>query len=296
MSFFFQKDPLWSSRLLQESPDVVKTAHKNFLRSGAQCVLTTTYHASIYGFTKLLNISEEDAKKLFHKAVFLARQACTEVHQETGAPQALVFGSLGPYGIKFFNCSEYSGSYKDEANKQIYQDWHRPHIQELVSAGVDLVSFETFPLLCEAEAVIELVEKEFPQTKLSICFSCKNGSDTCGGDKFCDAIQTVSQSDRVVAMGVNCTPPQYVTPLLKSLAHLNIQKPLIVKPNSGEKWQANKGWLDAPTGGQLYELVEDWLQAGASWIGGCCRTYPDDIRKLRQTVDPNFTCYGTVES
>jgi len=51
----------------------------------------------------------------------------------------------------------------------------------------------------------------------------------------------VTQSKNVIAAGVNCSDPQYVTQLLKSIQGLKLQKPIIVKPNSGEHWGVNKG-------------------------------------------------------
>lgn len=64
--------------------------------------------------------------------------------------------------------------------------------------------------------------------------------ETCHGEKFSEAIKAVSKSDNIVAVGLNCTSPEYVTSLLESIQGHNIQKPIIVKPNSGELWNADK--------------------------------------------------------
>lgn len=50
--------------------------------------------------------------------------------------------------------------------------WHRPQIDCLAAAGVDLIAFETIPSIKEAEAVVELL-REFPNSKAWLSFSCK---------------------------------------------------------------------------------------------------------------------------
>lgn len=50
--------------------------------------------------------------------------------------------------------------------------WHRPQVDCLAAAGVDLIAFETIPSIKEAEAVVELL-REFPNSKAWLSFSCK---------------------------------------------------------------------------------------------------------------------------
>lgn len=50
--------------------------------------------------------------------------------------------------------------------------WHRPRVQALVEAGVDLLALETIPCQEEAEMLCDLL-REFPHIKAWIAFSCK---------------------------------------------------------------------------------------------------------------------------
>jgi len=68
-----------------------------------------------------------------------------------------------------------------------------------------------------------------------------------------------------------------VTALLENAGAVN--KHLMAYPNSGEVWIASEHrWTgescDAIEAIQLYD-------AGARMIGGCCRTTPDDIARMR---------------
>uniref|UniRef100_A0A0B7A6E3 Hcy-binding domain-containing protein n=1 Tax=Arion vulgaris TaxID=1028688 RepID=A0A0B7A6E3_9EUPU len=35
----------------------------------------------------------------------------------------------------------------------------------------------------------------------------------------------------------------------------------------------------------LSENTLEWLDAGATWIGGCCHIYPSDISIMRKTLE-----------
>ena len=56
---------------------------------------------------------------------------------------------------------------------QALKDWHRPRLSALLSSGVDLLACETLPARLEAEAIVELLEDEFPTTRAWVSFSCK---------------------------------------------------------------------------------------------------------------------------
>jgi homocysteine S-methyltransferase len=73
------------------------------------------------------------------------------------------------------------------------------------------------------------------------------------------------------------------TALLSNLKQYT-SKPLIIYPNSGEGWDAQRQcWLPAYRAPQGFgALPEAWLAAGAGLIGGCCRTRPEDIGVLRE--------------
>jgi homocysteine S-methyltransferase len=55
----------------------------------------------------------------------------------------------------------------------------------------------------------------------------------------------------------------------------------VVYPNSGRVWDAkNKIWTGSATAGFSNKLVQEWIEAGAQIIGGCCGIGPDQINEL----------------
>jgi homocysteine S-methyltransferase len=84
----------------------------------------------------------------------------------------LIAGSVGPYGAHLHDGSEYTGNYVEHMRSQEIADWHRPRLQALVEADVDLLALETIPAQKEAETLVELL-REFPKQKAWLSFSCK---------------------------------------------------------------------------------------------------------------------------
>ena len=88
-----------------------------------------------------------------------------------------------------------------------------------------------------------------------------------------------------ILVGINCTSPEHILPLLKSIPFPEWISYRIVYPNSGEKFDAkSKIWHGDPLKLQeeFVQLSVKWKEAGANVIGGCCRTTPDYIKSLRQ--------------
>jgi homocysteine S-methyltransferase len=152
----------------------------------------------------------------------------------------------------------------------------------LIETGADLLACETIPCIDEAIAITEVLA-EFPETTAWISFSCKDGSHLCSGERFRDAVEFLDKASQVVAIGVNCTAPQYIEALIK-IGKANSGKPILVYPNKGEVYDAaDKVWL--PATAHPAHFIDDarvWYDAGSTIIGGCCRTTPADIGELKQ--------------
>ena len=43
-------DSLWSAKFLNEDTSVIKKVHKQYLEAGADCIITSSYQASLEGF------------------------------------------------------------------------------------------------------------------------------------------------------------------------------------------------------------------------------------------------------
>ncbi|XP_076871175.1 homocysteine S-methyltransferase YbgG isoform X2 [Brachyhypopomus gauderio] len=284
--FHIQEDALWSAKILYTNPKAIKEVHYGFLECGSDVITTATYQASIEGFLKHLGLKPEEAEQLLMSGVQLAKDTATDFMSNCTTPDRkapLVAGSLGPYGAFLHDGSEYTGAYANHLSVEELKDWHRPQVRCLVAAGADIIAMETIPSLKEAEALVELL-REFPDTKAWLAFSCKDSQCISDGNKFSEAVQLASKSTQLVAVGVNCSPPALVKPLLESAKSQKIDNTSwVVYPNSGETWDPTTGWQAGPRA-SFTELSVEWKDQGALWIGGCCRIGPDDIKELKRQL------------
>jgi len=268
---------LWSARLLAEAPDLIRDVHYDYMRAGADVIATATYQASFGGFERA-GFDRMQAGRLMRLSVDLAAQARDrfwadpENRQDRLAP--LVAASIGPYGACLHDGSEYHGNYG--VGRQKLLDFHRPRLDLLAETQADLFAFETIPSYEEADVLLELMG-EYPGRAAWLSFSCRDGQRVSHGELFADCAALADSSDQIIAVGINCTPPQHVSALLDTAG--KVRTPLVVYPNSGEHWIAGENrWAGQECSGFP---VRDWYARGARVLGGCCRTGPADIKAMR---------------
>jgi homocysteine S-methyltransferase len=268
---------LWSARLLAEAPGLLRAVHYDYLVAGADIIATATYQASFGGFTKA-GLGRTEAERLMRLSVDLALQArddfWTDDDLRWGRQRPLVAASIGPYGACLHDGSEYHGNYGVGARE--LRDFHHERLDVLADTPADLFAFETIPSRLEAEALLEVLS-EYPGRCAWLSFSCRDGTCVCHGEVFVDCAALADGAEQIVAVGVNCTAPEHIDSLLESVRTL--RTPRIVYPNSGELWVAGENrWAGQGCGGLT---AADWYRRGARLIGGCCRTGPADIRRMR---------------
>jgi homocysteine S-methyltransferase len=272
---------LWSARMLAESPQLVREVHQAYLAAGADIIATATYQASAGGFTRA-GFSPEEGRRLMRLSIELAEAARDAFwalpESREGRLRPLVAASIGPYGACLHDGSEYHGNYA--IDRGALRGFHRERLDLLAYTSADLLAFETIPSQQEAEVLIELLS-DYPHCSAWISFSCRDGEHVSHGERFADCVALADASDQVVAVGVNCTSPRFVGELLASANA--VRTPLMAYPNSGEHWLADQNrW--AGDSCDDFEVAA-WYRRGARLIGGCCRTGPGDIRRMRAKLD-----------
>ena len=277
---------LWSAKMLIDSPEEIRVAHRTFLEAGADCITTATYQASYEGFARL-GLDQADADDLLILSVTLAQEAVEEFLASTASSsrrmRPLVGASIGPYGAFLADGSEYDGHYR--INLQELEDFHVRRFTSLARSGADLLAFETIPSLNEAKVLLGLLERS-KETCGWMSFSCRDGSHLSDGTPIEVAVELCEDAERLIGIGINCTAPRFMKELIRRIKS-KTDSLIIVYPNSGESWDAKeKIWQESePQEGEDWvDMAEQWHDAGARVIGGCCRIGPDIIRQTRERL------------
>jgi homocysteine S-methyltransferase len=264
---------LWSARLLHDDPDAILSAHLAYFAAGAQVATTASYQASLDGFLRA-GMDKSGAVQMIKRSVRLAEQARSS---SEGDQDCWIAGSVGPYGAALADGSEYRGDYDISIDE--LRQWHRPRIDLLVEAGVDVLAIETIPCLAEVEALVAEIEGSQQPCWLSITCS---GDHTRAGEPAAEAFSVARDVEEIIAVGVNCIDPGDAYALVRCASE-TAGKPVVVYPNSGEVWDAAAGAWSGPRTFHP-KHVQSWIREGAGMVGGCCRVGPVEISAIRDLV------------
>ncbi|HSZ17327.1 MAG TPA: homocysteine S-methyltransferase [Terracidiphilus sp.] len=272
--------PLWSAHVLEDAPEKIVAVHRAFIEAGADCIETASYQVSRMGYAEF-GLAPERADAALLRSVALARTAAVEFPRRRIRTAA----SLGPYGAALHNGAEYHGNY--HCTHSDVSAFHRQRIEVLARAAPaespDLLAFETLPSLAEAQAIAEALSAS-PHCAAWFSFTCKDAQHVAHGELLRDCAAFVATLPQTVAIGVNCTHPSLITPLIGEL-RAAADQPIVVYPNSGEDWNAQaRSWtgLSDPETYGLHAM--EWFVAGAQIVGGCCRTRPAHVREVAETA------------
>lgn len=259
---------LWTGRVLLEDASLVEQAHKNYARAGAQVVISSSYQLSRQGFLEI-GLSIDDADRALGESIKVARRA-------VDGSSAKVAASVGPYGAVLHDGSEYRGDYA--VSQSFLEDFHYERLTVLAAASPDLFAVETIPNLTEAKALASVLNEFSIPAWFS--FTAQSPEKLWSGESVQEAVAAVTELGNLIAVGFNCVAPEIVNGLLASASEVSsLDK--IAYPNRGGNWDSTRGvWIgDAPIA--LSEWVSEWLDGGATWIGGCCGTDSRDIADVR---------------
>lgn len=268
---------LWTARLLLEDPAEVQAAHVDMIDAGADVLITASYQVSRAGF-QAAGLTSADADEALRRSVQVARRAV-----DAAGRRVLVAASVGPYGAITHDGGEYRGRYGLGHEELVA--FHRDRLAVLVDAAPDVLAVETIPDVEEVRAIIDAL-RQFPPVPVWFSVTARDGGHLWAGQSIEDAARLVDDAAHaasaipVVAFGVNCTDPRFVSELL-SRARSRTQLPLLAYPNAGGEWSEDE-WHGARIAGHAFPdgLVRTWIDAGVTLIGGCCGTDDRDVARI----------------
>jgi homocysteine S-methyltransferase len=310
VKFSSKATPLWSSHLLITAPNQLRRVHSGFVDAGADILLTATYQACLTGFTRTrLNsrpISTAEARRYMLSAIALARQAF-DSHT-----CGLVALSLGAYGAILTPSAEYSGAYGNMHELDLVA-FHQERLSIFLSepevwGDIDLVAIETIPRLDEIRAVRSVMANIPENSRKPYWISCVfPNSDVAlpDGSSIPAVISALlnGQGDPPFAIGFNCTKVCHVPHLVQQFEHAieeaGLQFPrLVLYPDgaSHRKYDtSSQQWVDieghkaeSKTWEHQVSAIVTEIVSRAKWeailVGGCCKTTPAHIAKLRRNL------------
>ncbi len=247
--------------------------------------MSARYQATIPGFVRR-GASESEAEGLIRRAIQLAIQVRDRfwAHEKNrvGRRKPLVAAGVGPYGAFLANGAEFTGDYGLDEEGLV--SFHRKRWKILATTEADLLACETLPSLSESRALARLLSAT-PDARAWMSFSCRDSEHISDGTPITQCVEPLDSMPQVVAVGVNCTAPSHINGLVKAIRSVT-GKPIVVYPNSGETYDAErKCWTGIADPDDFSGMALGWFDTGARLLGGCCRTRPETIFRLRRALE-----------
>lgn len=308
-------DPiLWSAGNLVTNPEAIQNIHEEYLCAGADIISTSSYQISYEGCYTRYQMPEEHVNELLRKSVTIAQNSIrnfeTASHPFSSKPH-FIGASLGCYGAHLANGSEYTGNYRD-LDVSYLAKWHARKLSVLSACPVDCIAFETIPIVRELQAITQAIDQQSGNITSWVSLACQSSKLLNGGEdieaacrKFEDydpytiPSHVNSEDNKIekewdgknrdrIALGVNCTSPQYIEDILHTYRdHVAKHRVLVAYPNRGDHWCEDTDSYQIDTGvspSEFASLAVKWREAGASIIGGCCQTTPETIAAVGKAL------------
>ena len=256
------------------NPALVGSIHQEYIKAGAEVILTNTFGANRY---KLERCGlEELIDEINQTGVELARRIVRASYKNV-----LIAGDIGPLGVRLAPFGRVQVEQAREAFKE--------QIQALVGAGCDLLVIETITDLYEIREAISAAQEVDPDIPIVASMTFTRDDRTLLGD---DPQKVASKifSFGADVIGINCSGgPNQLLRLLKKMKREIPDGLFWVKPNAGWPEQIS-GRIFYPASAEYFgEYALAFWQAGARVIGGCCGTTPAHIQSIRQAIDSHET-------
>lgn len=259
------KLPLWSAEALITSPETVREIHEDYIRSGAEIIITNTFSTT----DRILKRGPagHTGRELTVLACRLAREARENVKAEH---DVYIAGSVAPLEDCY---SPELTPVEEELDKE-----HLAMADDLRRGGADFILIETMITLRETLAALRAAKAAGLPAAVSFC--CDVKGRLLGGEPLSEVIPAVEEFEPLF-VGVNCVSPPIATHTVKTLKSLT-DLPISVYAQGDGEPDEDDGWR-SPRDRQVntyLKAARQWLADGAQIIGGCCGTKPEHTERL----------------
>jgi len=246
-------------------PDRVEEVARAYVEAGSRVILTNTFQASRFAL----------ARHGLADRVAEINRAGAEISRRAAAGHARVFASIGPSGVVLM---------MGETTPEELQDAFRQQARALAEGGADAIVVETMSDPEEAKLAVAAAK----ETRLPVvgCMTFDSGKDL---DRTSFGTTPEQAAEQLTEAGADCIGSNcgqgiegYVAICRRLKAATD--RPIWVKANAGlpQVVDGKTVWRQTPD--EFAAYVPGLVEAGASFIGGCCGTTPEFIKAVREKL------------
>jgi homocysteine S-methyltransferase len=251
--------------LTLKQPGLVQEVHETYVRAGAEILETNTFGANP---VKLSGFGLDERTEEINRAA-------AELAHRAARGRALVVGAVGPLGIRI---EPWGPTARTEAVAHFTRQ-----TTGLAEGGVDGFILETFSDLEEIHAALEAARAA--AADLPVIAQMTVGED--GTTSYGTPVETIAA--RLIewgadVVGLNCSVGP--APMLEAIERMAdvAAAPLSAQPNAGLPRAVGDRRIYLASPDYMAQYARRLTAAGARFIGGCCGTTPEHIRRIRECV------------
>lgn len=247
-------------------PDKVEELARSYVAAGSQIIQTNTFGANRFILAK--HGLADKVADINRAGVALSRRAA--------AGKAIVFASVGPTGIMLM-----MGQTSAEEVKAAFSE----QVRAIADAGADGIVVET--MTDPAEAVLAVSAACHTGLPVAACMTFDSGARkdrTMMGTTPEQAAEQLAAAGADI-IGSNCG--HGIAGMVEVCRRLraSTDRPLWIKANAGLPEMADGRIVYRQTPAEFAGYVPQLVEAGASFLGGCCGTTPAFIQAIRAVLE-----------
>lgn len=277
------RQPEWSALALIERPEIVKQVHSEFIDAGADVITTNSY--ALVPF----HIGEERFQEQGAALIALSGRLAREAADARIDRKVLVAGSLPPI----------FGSYEPQLfDAARVQDYLSVLMREL-SPYVDVWLGETLSLLAEGDAVRTAVAGTGKPFWIS--FTLDDSGDSTNGKPRLRSGEPVAEAAAWIAgsgasaLLFNCSQPEIMQEAVTTASAIFRERGVDIEigvyanafetEHDGAANETLHGTREDLTADRYSTFACDWVEAGATMVGGCCGIGARHIERLAHALN-----------
>lgn len=257
--------PLWSAEALLTRPEMVRQIHTEYLRAGAEIIVTDTFRTTRRTFAK------KDLADQAATATALACSLACQAREDVRASNEIwIAGSVAPLE----DCYSPELTPPQSAVEAEYAEL----VAQLRQGGVDFILLETMITARETLAGIRAAQQNGLPFAVSFC--CNAALTLLDGEPLSRVVRAV-EPWQPLFIGVNCVSTAIATTIVRELRKLTTLPVSVYAQGAG---LAAGEMADERHLHTYLQATHQWLDAGVQLVGGCCGTTPAYIRALCQLL------------
>jgi methionine synthase / methylenetetrahydrofolate reductase(NADPH) len=245
-------------------PALVQEVHESYVQAGAEILETNTFGANPVKLSS--HGLDDDTETINRAAVAIARKAARG--------RALVVGAIGPLGIRL---EPWGPTAREEAIT-----FFSRQARGLLDGEVDGFILETFSDLNELEAALCAVRGLSELPVFAQMTVGQDGTTSYGTDVETIASRLTELGADVIGLNCSVGPAAMLDAIERMVERTD--RPISAQPNAGLPRAVDDRRIYLASPEYMGSYARRLIQAGTRFVGGCCGTTPDHIRKIRTYV------------